>query len=84
MNAETRLAVGCAKCSQTGYKGRSGIFELLEVDTTLRGLIHNGHNETQLREQATLNGMTDMRSDGVRYVKQGHTALEELLRVTRD
>lgn len=77
-------AVGCQHCHGTGYSGRTGIYELLVMDDTLRRQIHDRAAEQQLRSHALANGMADMRQDGLRWVLQGETSLEELLSVTRD
>jgi len=76
--------VGCAACNHTGYRGRSGIYELLAVDDGLRHLIHDRAAEQDLREYALQHGMHSLRQDGLRLVASGFTAMEELLRVTRD
>lgn len=75
---------GCAVCNQTGYRGRSGIYELLTVDDGLRHLIHDRASEQALRQYAMQHGMHSLRQDGMRLVASGVTSLEELLRVTRD
>jgi general secretion pathway protein E len=75
---------GCAACAQSGYAGRTGIFELLTADEELRALIHRQAAEADLREHALRHGMTPMRDDGQRLVDRGVTTMEELLRVTRD
>ena len=75
---------GCALCHHTGYRGRSGIYELLKVDEGLRHLIHDRASEQDLRAHAMANGMHSLREDGLRLVLSGATSLEELLRVTRD
>jgi general secretion pathway protein E len=75
---------GCADCSQTGYQGRTGIFELLSTTDALRALIHNRASEAQLREAALQAGLVLMREDGERLVQSGVTSREELVRVTRD
>jgi general secretion pathway protein E len=75
---------GCAVCGHTGYQGRTGIFELLSVDESLRGLIHNRASEIDLHRQAQRNGLGSLREDGERLVALGLTSREELLRVTRD
>lgn len=77
-------AVGCPECSQSGYRGRAGLYELLTMDESLRTLVHQGGNEQQLRAQAVANGMTLLRSDGIARVLAGETTLDEILRVTRD
>lgn len=75
---------GCEVCARTGYLGRTGVFELLETDDTLRALIHNRASEADIRAAALAKGMVLMREDGERLVAQGLTTREELVRVTRD
>jgi general secretion pathway protein E len=76
--------VGCASCGQTGYKGRTGVYELMVVDDALRGLIHQHASEAELQKAARGNGLRSMREDGERLIEQGITSAEEVLRVTRD
>jgi general secretion pathway protein E len=75
---------GCAQCGQTGYAGRTGIFELLITDDALRAQIHAKQSEASIRDAAVAGGMVLMRDDGERLVQLGITRAEELLRVTRD
>ena len=75
---------GCDECGHSGYQGRTGIFELLTTNDDIRALIHNQASEAQLREAAQRFGMTLMRDDGERLVRQGISSREELIRVTRD
>jgi general secretion pathway protein E len=75
---------GCDRCAHTGYQGRMGIFELLQVDDAMRALIHNRASESEIRSAALAGGMQLMREDGERLVKAGITSLEEVVRVTRD
>jgi general secretion pathway protein E len=77
-------AQGCAHCNSSGYSGRTGIFELLSVDESLRSLIHNRASEAQIRDTGLRAGMTLMRDDGLDLVRQGITTEQELLRVTRE
>ena len=76
--------VGCEHCVNSGYKGRTGVYELLVVDDTIQGLIHGRAAEQELVKAATANGMRSMREDGERLVAEGITSLEEVVRVTRD
>ena len=76
-------AVGCAQCKWTGYRGRSGIYELLTVDDEMRRLIHDGAAEASLRDHALKRGMIQLRDDGLRWVAEGRTTVEEVVRVTR-
>jgi general secretion pathway protein E len=75
---------GCEDCGRTGYHGRTGVFELMTADESVRGLIHNRAAESQIREVAIAAGMTLMQADGERLVREGITSRAELLRVTRD
>ena len=74
---------GCVSCNQTGYRGRTGIHELLLVDEHIRELVHNGHGE-QAIEKYIRQSTPSIREDGCRKVLAGITALEEVLRVTRE
>ena len=76
--------VGCAECGHTGYKGRTGVYELMVADSAVRALVHNGAAESQLLAAAEAGGLRSMREDGARLVAQGVTAPEEVLRVTRE
>ncbi len=76
--------VGCAACGSTGYKGRTGVYELMVADASLQGLIHSRAAESQLSVAAERAGMKTMREDGERLVAAGITSPEELLRVTRE
>ena len=75
---------GCSVCGQTGYQGRTGIFELLVADEAARALIHSRAAESELLGAAEQSGLRLMREDGERLVQAGITSRAELLRVTRD
>jgi len=77
-------AQGCAACDRTGYRGRTGIYELLTVDDDLRRLIHDRASEQALRAHALSRGMRSLRDDGMRWAAQGVISLEEVVRVTRE
>ena len=68
----------------SGYRGRTGIFEMLVVDDTIRAQIHRQASEAEIRDTALAAGMRLMRDDGERLVREGITTPEEVLRVTRD
>ncbi len=75
--------VGCPACGQSGFRGRLGIFELLEMDSTLREMTFRGDPTVRLREYARQSGgMSTLLQDGVRKVLAGATTIQELLRVT--
>jgi general secretion pathway protein E len=75
---------GCEACGRSGYKGRTGIYELLTVNDQVRALIHGRAAESQLLAAGEAAGLSSMRADGERLVQLGITSREELLRVTRD
>ena len=75
---------GCPACKRSGYRGRTGIYELLTVDDDLRRLIHDRASEQTLREHAVSRGMRSLRDDGMRWAGQGVISLEEVVRVTRE
>jgi len=75
---------GCANCAQTGYRGRIGIFELVEMNPTIRQLAHDQAPLTVLREECRRSGgMVTLREDALRKVEAGITTLDEVLRVTQ-
>lgn len=76
-------AVGCEHCRNTGYSGRSGIYELIEIDETLRHMIHDKSSEQQIKNVAR-HSFPSIRQDGFRRVLLGDTSLEEVLRVTHE
>jgi len=75
---------GCPGCSGMGYLGRKGIFEQMVVTQELRHAITEGASHARIREIALKNGMKILREDGIRYVRDGRTTIEELLRLTKD
>jgi general secretion pathway protein E len=77
-------AQGCAACNRSGYRGRTGIYELLTVDDELRRLIHDRASEQTLRAHVLSRGMRSLRDDGMRWAAQGVISLEEVVRVTRE
>ena len=77
-------AVGCVACNRTGYSGRTGIYELLQVDESIRAMIHRNASEGEIRASAQKSGMQTMRDDGYRWVHDGTTSFDEVVRVTRD
>lgn len=75
--------VGCEHCKYLGYKGRTGIYEIIEVDDTMRSMIHDGESE-QRSETYARKFTPSIRMDGMRRILAGDTSLEEVLRVTRE
>ena len=74
--------VGCDKCRQTGYKGRLGIYELLELDDDLRDTITGSPSLADLRREACQKNMRNLREDGLQKVASGMTTVQEIMRVT--
>ncbi|HXM84126.1 MAG TPA: type II secretion system ATPase GspE [Burkholderiales bacterium] len=77
-------AQGCPACNRSGYRGRTGIYELLTVDDDLRRLIHDRASEQALRAHVVARGMKSLRDDGMRWAAAGVISLEEAVRVTRE
>ena len=76
-------AHGCSSCNQSGYRGRTGIHELLVVTDEMREMIHNGENEQRI-ERLAREHSASIRADGFSKVLAGLTTLEEVMRVTRE
>lgn len=72
---------GCEMCGFTGYRGRTGIFEVIEMSDEIKALIMRQGNANQIKKQAIKEGMRPMLDDGIRKVLQGKTTIEEVLRV---
>jgi len=72
---------GCEHCNHTGYKGRAGIFEVLQIDEELKRIIHEDAAEKEIITAARMAGMTTLLDDAVNKVKTGITTCEEVLRV---
>lgn len=74
-------AAGCERCGQSGYRGRLGMHELLECTENLKGLIKRHADTGQVREQASIDGMTTLKQDGILKVLNGVTDIHEVRRV---
>ena len=72
---------GCKQCN-AGYKGRVGIFQVMQVSETMGRIIMEGGNAMQISDQAAKEGVIDLRQAGLNKVKDGVTSLEEVNRVT--
>jgi type IV pilus assembly protein PilB len=73
---------GCEKCNNTGFKGRVGLYEVMDVDDEVKELILVGASGLELRRKAVERGMVTLRQSGLRKVKEGQTTIEEVLRET--
>jgi general secretion pathway protein E len=74
---------GCAACSQTGYRGRTGIFELMVLDDEIRRLIGAKADSAVIKQAAIAKGMVTLKQEGAVKVIQGQTTLEEVMRITQ-
>lgn len=77
-------AVGCKQCSNSGFAGRMGIYEVLDVSTEIGSLITAKATANEIQKTAIAKGMTTMQEDGLMKALQGLTTIEEVLRVTRE
>jgi len=73
---------GCDKCNNTGYKGRVGLYEVMEITEEIRELVLVGASALELRRKAVEEGMITLRNSGLRKVKEGVTTIEEIVRET--
>ena len=73
---------GCDACSQTGYKGRAGLYEVMAMSPELRRMILRGASVAELRDQAIEEGMLTLRTNGILRLEQGVTTLEEVVKET--
>ncbi len=77
-------AEGCEACSQTGFRGRGGIFELLEVTDAIESLVIGRRSSHEVKQKAVDEGMKTLRDDGWDKVRSGSTTISEVLRVTEE
>src|SRR6266850_233123 len=75
---------GCRNCQNTGYRGRTGIFELMLCNDEVRSLVLERAPSHEIRKVAIKDGMRNLREDGWRLVAEGRTTIEEILRVTQE
>jgi len=73
---------GCKSCSNTGFKGRMAIYEVMPLNEDLKELILKGASSTDLKKEAIKSGMSTLRNSAIKKLKQGLTAVEEVLRIT--
>jgi type IV pilus assembly protein PilB len=74
-------AVGCTACSNTGYKSRLALHEVMVVTEQIEKLVVDHASSEEIKRVAIAQGMISLRDDGMEKVKQGHTSIEEVLRV---
>ena len=76
-------ADGCEKCLETGYRGRTGIYEFLLMSEAIKGLVLKTSDANQINKVARAEGMANLREDGINKVTEGRTTISEVLRVTQ-
>ncbi len=74
---------GCSECSQTGFRGRMGIYELLILDDEIKSLISRTSDSNDIKREALRKGLITLRQDGAQKVLEGFTTVEEVIRVTQ-
>ncbi len=75
--------VGCDDCKAKGYRGRKGVFELMEMNTTIRDMAFRKEPSNKMRDAARLNGMVTLLEDGVRKILDGFTTVEEIMNIAK-
>jgi type IV pilus assembly protein PilB len=81
-DVEVHQPGGCDRCNATGYRGRLGIFEILQMNEEIRALILRRASADEIAAVAVEKGMVRLREDGLRKIRLGLTSPEEVLRVT--
>ena len=81
-NIEFKIGTGCVHCDNTGYIGRTGIFEMLEITSDIRKQIFEGKNQEYIRETAIKNGMKTLHESAVEKMKKGVTSIREVIKLT--
>jgi general secretion pathway protein E len=82
-DAKFYMGAGCSKCFETGYRGRTGIYELMTVTEEIRELVYQRQSAGAVKKKALEQGMHTLRMDGARKVLDGTTSIAEVLRVTQ-
>jgi general secretion pathway protein E len=79
---KVKEGAGCFECRSTGYIGRTGIFEILPIDDTVKNLVLQGADAPEIKREAVKNGMRTLRQSALRKLAEGSTTFEEVVRVT--
>lgn len=77
------IGAGCSKCFDTGYRGRTGIYEMMVMNDEIREMVYNRESAGVIKKKALEYGMQTLRMDGARKVQEGITTIAEVLRVTQ-
>jgi type II secretory ATPase GspE/PulE/Tfp pilus assembly ATPase PilB-like protein len=75
---------GCEYCARTGFRGRTGIYEVLDINSDVRRMVLAGKQSTEIRQAAEERGMTSLRGDARLKVLDGVTTVDEVIRVTAE
>jgi type IV pilus assembly protein PilB len=75
---------GCERCKGSGYKGRTGIYQVMPISDEMRRVIMRGGNAIEIADQASLEGVRDLRRSGLAKVMEGFTSLDEVMAVTNE
>lgn len=81
-NLKTYHGRGCVRCSESGYKGRIGLFEVMEITPKLQAMIIEGASAAELRKEAKEQGMITLRESGLEKIRSGLTTVDEVIRET--
>ena len=73
---------GCEKCSNTGYKGRTALYEVMVLEDEIRELVLSGGSAYEVRQKALQQGMLSLRQSGLHKIRNGVTTIEEVVRET--
>ena len=76
------FGAGCAECNQSGYRGRTGLFEMIKVTDVFREMINSGAATLVLKQNAIEQGMRTLREDGIRSIFDGESTVDEVLKYT--
>jgi type IV pilus assembly protein PilB len=82
MEIEAYEPLGCARCNQSGYRGRVGLYSVMRMSERIKEMAVAGAPEAEVEAAAREEGMCTLREDGIAKVRTGQTSLEEVLRVT--
>ena len=79
---EAMKGAGCGNCSETGFKGRMAVYEVMKMSDTLREFVLNGASAAEIRDQAVREGMSTLRRSGLNKLLEGVTTLSEVKRIS--
>ena len=82
LHLKVKQGKGCDRCSNTGYKGRIALYEVMPMSEQLKEFVLNGANSTEIKREAIRQGMITLRGSALKRLKEGVTSIEEVLRVT--